>query len=49
VELRGFLADQRIARYKLADRLETVDDLPLTPIGKPDKAALRRRFGPEPG
>jgi 2,3-dihydroxybenzoate-AMP ligase/malonyl CoA-acyl carrier protein transacylase len=48
IELRGFLADQRIARYKLADRLETVDELPLTPIGKPDKAALRRRFGPEP-
>lgn len=41
-ELCTFLsAERRIARYKLPERLELVQDLPLTKVGKVDKAALR--------
>jgi len=43
-DLRLFLAGQGIARYKLPDRLELLAQLPLTPIGKVDKAALRLRM-----
>jgi acyl-CoA synthetase (AMP-forming)/AMP-acid ligase II len=39
-ELRTFVAS-RLADYKAPDRLEIVDDLPLTPMLKVDKAALR--------
>ena len=34
---------QRLANYKLPKRLYVVDALPLLPIGKVDKVALRQR------
>jgi 2,3-dihydroxybenzoate-AMP ligase len=40
-ELRAFLISQRIAKYKLPERLEIVDELPLTKVGKIDKKCLR--------
>lgn len=43
-ELRAFLTGRGIARYKLPERLEVVPALPVTAVGKPDKAALRRRL-----
>jgi len=43
-DLRAFLEARGIARYKLPDRLEVVGTLPVTPVGKVDKALLRRRL-----
>jgi 2,3-dihydroxybenzoate-AMP ligase len=40
-ELVGFLKNKRIAKYKLPERLEFVEGLPLTSVGKIDKKALR--------
>jgi 2,3-dihydroxybenzoate-AMP ligase len=41
-ELCRFLTEeQRIAKYKLPERLEVVAELPLTKVGKVDKVALR--------
>jgi 2,3-dihydroxybenzoate-AMP ligase len=40
--LRDFLAGRGLAGYKLPDRLELTGAFPLTPVGKVDKAALRR-------
>ena len=40
-ELCEFLLSQRIAKYKLPERLELVDELPLTKVGKIDKQRLR--------
>jgi len=40
-ELVGFLKDKKIARYKLPERLELVEGLPLTNVGKINKKALR--------
>jgi 2,3-dihydroxybenzoate-AMP ligase len=42
-EIRAFLDGLGLARYKLPDRLEVVAELPLTAIGKVDKARLRER------
>jgi 2,3-dihydroxybenzoate-AMP ligase len=39
--LRGYLAGRGIARYKWPERLEVVDGLPLTKVGKVDKKTLR--------
>ncbi len=39
--VRAFLRERGIADFKLPDRLETVDTLPLTSLGKIDKTALR--------
>ena len=40
--LNGFLInEQKIARFKLPERLELVDSLPLTPVGKVNKKELR--------
>ncbi|MGH7934261.1 MAG: (2,3-dihydroxybenzoyl)adenylate synthase [Candidatus Binataceae bacterium] len=39
--LAGFLERQRIARFKLPERLEVVDQLPTTAIGKISKKDLR--------
>jgi 2,3-dihydroxybenzoate-AMP ligase len=44
-ELRTFLQAFEIARFKLPERVELVDALPLTAVGKVDKKALRDRFG----
>lgn len=40
-ELVDFLAWRGIAKFKLPERLERVSELPLTSVGKVDKAALR--------
>ncbi len=41
VQLRKFLRGFGIADYKVPDRFEFIDALPLTPVGKPNKVALR--------
>jgi 2,3-dihydroxybenzoate-AMP ligase len=40
-EIRRFLAAQGVAMYKLPVRLELLTELPVTPVGKIDKHALR--------
>lgn len=40
-DVATFLADRGLAAYKAPTRIEVVDELPLTPVGKIDKAALR--------
>lgn len=47
-ELRGFLLDDGFARYKLPERLMLLDGLPLTAVGKVDRAQLRRMAAGEP-
>lgn len=42
VAIRRFLREQGIAEYKLPDRIELVEKLPLTPVGKTDKKVLRQ-------
>lgn len=42
--LRKFLTARGLAEYKLPDRLETVDALPLTSAGKIDRRALSDRL-----
>lgn len=39
--MRDYLARRGVARYKWPERLETIDALPLTKVGKVDKNALR--------
>lgn len=47
--LREALASRGVARFKLPERLLLLDALPLTKVGKVDKALLRRRLAePEP-
>jgi len=43
-ELREFLSGRGLADFKLPDRLDVVDDLPLTSVGKLDRRALRERI-----
>lgn len=43
-ELRAF-CEERLARFKVPRGFAFVDELPRTPIGKPDRALLRERFG----
>ena len=40
--VRRFLREQGVAEFKLPDRVECVDALPLTPVGKVDKKQLRQ-------
>lgn len=40
-ELLEFLKSKKVAKYKLPERLELVEGLPLTNVGKIDKKALR--------
>lgn len=42
VDIRRFLREQGIAEFKLPDKVEQVDALPLTPVGKVDKKQLRQ-------
>jgi len=42
-ELRRYLTGQGMARYKLPGRLRVVAELPVTAVGKVDKAELRNR------
>ncbi len=41
VDVRRFLREQGVAEFKLPDRVECLDVLPLTPVGKVDKKQLR--------
>ena len=41
VDVRRFLREQDVAEFKLPDRVECLDALPLTPVGKVDKKQLR--------
>ena len=41
-ELREAMQRRGVAEYKLPDRIELVDSLPVTPLGKIDKKALAR-------
>jgi 2,3-dihydroxybenzoate-AMP ligase len=43
-ELQRFLRERGIAAYKIPDRVELVEALPYTAVGKADKKALRARF-----
>ena len=40
-ELGEFLLKMGIAKYKLPERIETIDAFPLTKVGKADKAKMR--------
>ena len=40
---RSWFADRGVARYKTPERVVQLDELPLLPMGKPDRAALTRR------
>lgn len=42
VAIRRFLREQGVAEYKLPDRVECLEALPLTPVGKVDKKQLRQ-------
>ncbi len=42
VEVRRYLRELGIAEFKLPDRVEMVNDLPLTHVGKVDKKRLRQ-------
>lgn len=39
--LAGFLRERGVAAYKAPQQVHSIDDLPLTPVGKVDKQALR--------
>ncbi|WP_433496290.1 (2,3-dihydroxybenzoyl)adenylate synthase [Sphaerimonospora sp. CA-214678] len=41
-EIASALTARGLAAFKIPERLEVVDELPHTPVGKPDKKALRR-------
>jgi 2,3-dihydroxybenzoate-AMP ligase len=43
-ELVAFLMNEEIARHKLPERLEIVDDFPLSPFGKVSKKDLTERI-----
>jgi 2,3-dihydroxybenzoate-AMP ligase len=43
-ELVGFLANEEIAKHKLPERLEVMDDFPLSPFGKVSKKDLTERI-----
>jgi 2,3-dihydroxybenzoate-AMP ligase len=41
ISLRKYLRGFGVADYKVPDRFEFIEQLPLTPVGKPNKVALR--------
>jgi 2,3-dihydroxybenzoate-AMP ligase len=43
-ELTAYLTDMGIAKFKLPERLELMDDFPLSTFGKVSKKALTERF-----
>ena len=43
-ELIEFLMKEEIAKHKLPERLEIVDDFPLSPFGKVSKKDLTERI-----
>ena len=42
--LRRYLREQGVAEYKLPDRFQFLDQLPLTAVGKIDKRRLREQL-----
>jgi 2,3-dihydroxybenzoate-AMP ligase len=40
-ELKSFLLDQKIAKFKLPERLEILDEFPISPAGKILRRTLR--------
>ena len=40
-ELGEFLIKLGVAKYKIPERIETIDAFPLTKVGKADKVKLR--------
>jgi len=43
-ELAAFLSRQGLAKFKCPERIEVVEEFPITRVGKVDKAALRRQI-----
>ena len=41
VELGEFMLEKGVAKYKIPERIETVEAFPLTKVGKADKAKMR--------
>ena len=48
IALRKFLRGLGVADYKLPDRFEQLDKLPMTAVGKVDKTRLRQRIAAHP-
>ncbi len=46
-ELKEFLLEKQIAKFKIPERLEIVDSFPLTKVGKVSKKDLRERLAAE--
>ena len=44
-EICAYLTAAGVAKFKLPERLELIDELPLTPTRKVIKSALRARLG----
>lgn len=47
IELKRYLRAQGLADFKIPDRIEWVDALPKTPVGKIDKKRLQQAFEPQ--
>ena len=45
--IRQAFTAHAVAHYKLPEQVEVMDTLPLTPVGKPDKQAVRTRINAE--
>jgi non-ribosomal peptide synthetase component E (peptide arylation enzyme) len=48
-ELCAYLASHQLARHKMPERLELVDEFPMTPSGKIQKYRLREAVARELG
>ena len=46
IVLRKFLRQRGLADYKIPDRFEFIEQLPLTPVGKVNKKQLQALFDP---
>jgi fatty-acyl-CoA synthase len=47
-DLHAHLSAHGWARWQLPDRVEIIDEVPRTSVGKFDKKVLRARFGDDP-
>jgi non-ribosomal peptide synthetase component E (peptide arylation enzyme) len=43
-EIGAYLVSLGLAKYKLPERVESIDAFPLTRVGKVDKGALRQQI-----
>jgi 2,3-dihydroxybenzoate-AMP ligase len=43
-DVRAFMAGEKVAAFKLPERLEIIDQMPLTKVGKIDKRLLREQI-----